>query len=71
MDAKEKDELKKKIDGFTDDQKDVMKELLGISKGEKDQDLIEQILNVEKRLEKLEGKQLIPPKTEKPWWDVF
>ena len=71
MDAKEKDELKKKINSLTDDQKDAMKEFLGIQRGEKDQDLIEQILNVEKRLEQLESKQTIVPKLEKPWWDVF
>jgi len=64
-----KDELKKKLSGLSEEEKGILKEFLEIPKEDSDKDLVDEILNLKKRVDALEKP--IAPETKKGFFDGF
>jgi len=64
-----KDELKKKLSGLSEEEKGFLKEFLEVPKEDSDKDLVDEILNLKKRVDALE-KPVIP-ESKKGFFDGF
>jgi hypothetical protein len=66
--------LKEKLDGLTDDQRNELREALGVKptkKDDGDEDVVSTITKIIERVTALEKKGKEKPKKDVSWWDSF